>query len=136
MEPTDINYLAVLVAGIAYFILGAIWYSPALFGNAWMKAIGKTKEQAQADYSPWKLLFTLIMALVAAYGIARISSWIRADLLWSGLGVGLLIGVCFVLTTMGMNDLMESRPKKLFLMNIFYQIISFMVMGLIIGLWR
>ena len=51
MESMAINYWAVLVAAVAYMILGAIWYSPILFGSAWMRLIGKTKEQAMADFS-------------------------------------------------------------------------------------
>ena len=37
---SDINWLAVLVAALAYFILGAIWYSKALFAPKWAKLVG------------------------------------------------------------------------------------------------
>ena len=37
-----INWLAVLVAGISAFVVGGIWYSPALFGKAWMPASAGT----------------------------------------------------------------------------------------------
>jgi hypothetical protein len=33
----DLNWLAVIVATVAYFALGAIWYAPAVFGNLWMR---------------------------------------------------------------------------------------------------
>ena len=33
----DLNWLAVLVAALVYFILGAIWYAPPIFGRAWMR---------------------------------------------------------------------------------------------------
>ncbi len=36
----DLNWLAVIVAAIAYFVLGAIWYAPPVLGNAWMRAGG------------------------------------------------------------------------------------------------
>ena len=38
MDMSSINWLAVLAAGISAFVLGGVWYSPAMFGNAWMKA--------------------------------------------------------------------------------------------------
>ena len=34
----SVNWLAVLVAGISSFVVGGIWYSPNLFGKAWLKA--------------------------------------------------------------------------------------------------
>ena len=35
MEIT-INYLAVLVCGVLHQVLGALWYSPLLFGRPWL----------------------------------------------------------------------------------------------------
>ncbi|HQU56998.1 MAG TPA: DUF1761 domain-containing protein, partial [Chitinophagaceae bacterium] len=43
-----INWLAVLVAGISSFVIGGIWYSPALFGNAWMKENNLSEEAVRA----------------------------------------------------------------------------------------
>ena len=41
----QMNIFAVLVGAVASMALGALWYSPLLFGNAWMAAIGKTHDQ-------------------------------------------------------------------------------------------
>ena len=63
--PT-INWIAVLVAGISSFGLGAIWYSPKLFGNAWMKDNGLTEEKLRAG-NPAKIYsWTLILSLIAS----------------------------------------------------------------------
>ncbi len=136
MEPNVMNYWAILVAGVAYTILGALWYSPALFGNIWIKSIGKTKEQVDKDFSPWKIVGALVTSLIAAYGIARLLTWTSLDPLWGGFGIALLAGICFVFTTMGVNDLMESRPIRLFVLNIVFHIVGFLIMGIIIGLWQ
>jgi len=136
MEPVSMNYLAMVVAAVAHTILGALWYAPFLFGNAWMKAIGKTKEQVAADYSPWKIVGALIGSFFVAYGIARILTWIAVDPAWGGFGVALLAAICFVAATAAVNDLMEGRPCKLFFINAFYNIVGFVIMGLIIGFWR
>jgi hypothetical protein len=45
MDMSTINWWAVLVAGISSFVLGGVWYSPALFGNAWMKDNNLTMEE-------------------------------------------------------------------------------------------
>lgn len=34
------NYTALLVAAVVSFIIGMLWYSPMVFGKAYMKAVG------------------------------------------------------------------------------------------------
>ena len=46
MPEFQINYLAVGVAALATFFLGALWYSPLLFGKLWLKAHGAESEHA------------------------------------------------------------------------------------------
>jgi hypothetical protein len=36
----DLNWLVVLVAAVAYFVLGALWYAPPVFGKVWAAAGG------------------------------------------------------------------------------------------------
>lgn len=132
----SINYWAVLVAAASYFILGAAWYSGALFGKVWTTAIGKTPEQVKADYSPLNLLWVFILAWLAAYGIARVYIWSGGDSVGDGLWVGLLAGVCFAMATLGIHDIMEKRPRSLTGINVLYSILGFLLMGLIIGIWH
>ncbi len=136
MDSVCVNYWAVLVSAAAYFVLGAVWYSPVMFGNAWMKLLGWTKEQAQQYFSPRKLVFVFVLSLFVAYGIARILCWTDLEPLWGGFAIGLTAGLNFVALAFGINDLMEARPVKLFLINAAYHLIGFVGMGLIIGAWR
>lgn len=136
MEPSGINYLAVVVAAIAYMALGALWYSPTLFGNAWMRAIGKTKEQLAADFSPMNYLWALITSFLASYGIARIMLWTGGQGIGDAVKIAIVAGICFVLATMSVNDIFESRPKGLILINVLYHIAGFIIVGIIIGAWR
>jgi len=130
-----VNYWAVLVAAAAYFVLGAIWYAGPLFGSAWMKGIGKSKEQVQADFSPFKLVWTFIAGFLACYGIARVMYWTGGETITDGIRMGLLAAVCFVFTTLFMHDTMESRPRWLTLINALYSIVGLVVAGAIIGAW-
>lgn len=136
MESMGVNYLAVLVAGAAYTVLGAIWYSTALFGNTWLAGIGKTKEQADKDFSAWKILGAFVAGLISAYGIARILSWTHLEPVWGGFVIGLIASVCFAAMTTGINECMEGRSVKVFLVNAIYNTIGFVGMGLIIGVWQ
>lgn len=46
MDPVvmDINWTATIVGAITAFALGALWYSPTMFGTKWMKAVGITEK--------------------------------------------------------------------------------------------
>ncbi len=136
MTEYSINFWAVLVAGVVYMILGAVWYSPALFGNSWMKLIGKTKEQVSADFSPVNYLIALVTSLLAAYGIARVMFWAGSTDIMGGVMISLVAGICFVLTTMSVNDTFEKKPAGLTFINVLYHLVSFIIMGVILGAWR
>jgi hypothetical protein len=136
MEPAGINYLAVIVAAVAYMILGALWYSPVLFGNAWMRSIGKTKEQVTADFSPLNYLWALIASFLASYGIARIMLWTGSQGIGDAIKIAIVAGICFVVATMGVNDIFEGRKKGLTLINVLYHILGFIIAGIIIAAWQ
>jgi hypothetical protein len=136
MESAGINYWAVLVSAIAYMVLGAVWYSPVLFGNAWMKGIGKSKEQVAADFSPSNYIFAFAGSFIASYGIARIMAWSGGDSVVDGIKVSLVAGVCFVFATMSVNDTFEKRSGGLSMINILYHVIGLVIAGIIVGLWR
>jgi hypothetical protein len=136
MVSTGMNYWAVLVAAIAYMALGALWYSPVLFGKAWMKGIGKTKEQVDAGFSPLNYLYSIIAAFLSSYGIARIMNWSGGNSVVDGIKVALIAGICFVLAAMAVNDIFEKRPRSLTVINVLYHVAGFVVCGIIIGVWR
>src|SRR5256886_12575204 len=74
-----VNYLAVLVAAVAVFVLGWLWYSPLLFYKPWMRLRGMdpVAAMAGAKMPGGKLLIELVRCLVLAYVIARIVSLLR-----------------------------------------------------------
>ena len=86
----DLNWLAILVAAIAAFVLGGIWYSPKLFGTAWMQDVGLTEESAAE--SNMALIFggAFVLILIAAIFLGATIS--NSDWL-GGLHTGLVVGV-------------------------------------------
>src|SRR5437879_13014466 len=99
-----VNYLAVLAAAFAVFVLGWLWYSPLLFFKPWMRLRGMDPVAAMAGATMpgGKLLIELARCLVLAYVIAcfvallGVGSWMGAVhfglLLWIGFPVILLMG--------------------------------------------
>jgi hypothetical protein len=58
----DLNWLAVIVAALAYFAIGAVWYAPPVFGKAWMAAGGMAMPEAGTRPSPAIYLTPLSVA--------------------------------------------------------------------------
>jgi hypothetical protein len=74
MDFSTINYFAVLAAALSTFILGGLWYSPLLFGKAWMRANNFTDADlltfSKARMFGWSFLFALVMSLNLAMFLA------------------------------------------------------------------
>ena len=136
MVTAGVNYWAVLVASVAYIVFGAIWYSPVLFSRLWLKGIGGPNNPSAGEFRPLNYLWAFVAAFVAAYGIARVMSWTGGDSIGDGVIVSLLIGICFVLTTLGVNDAYERRPPSLTAINAVYHMIGLVIVGIIIGAWQ
>ncbi len=137
MDFSNINYLAVIVAAIAGFALGSLWYSSALFGKAWQKELGFTdeylKEGNMAKIFGFAFLLMIIMSLGMSFLIRGHFDG-QVDML-SGLKHGFYIGLVFVGTSMGINVLFQRKSFKLWFIDAGYQILILCIMGAVIGAW-
>jgi len=70
----DLNWLAVLVAALAYFAIGALWYAPPLFGKAWMAAGGMTTPEAGSRPSPAIYLTPLVGSVLSSVALAILAA--------------------------------------------------------------
>ncbi len=135
MDFSQINYLAVLVAALSTFILGGLWYSPMLFGKAWMRANNFTDADLQsfskARMFGWSFVFALIMALNLAMFLADP----KTDAVW-GMTAGALAGLGWVAMSVAIIGLFENRSWKHILINGGYATVAFTLMGAILGAWR
>ena len=133
MQDVDINYWAVLVAAVAPILLGALWYSPALFARSWMRAVGRTEDELQGMGTGY--VISAVAALLTSYALARIERWAEVDDIWNGALVGLLAWVGFVATVLAVTTYFGGRPAKLWLINAGYQLVALVIMGGILGSW-
>ena len=144
MDVASINWFAVLVAGISAFVLGGVWYSPALFGKAWMNdnqlTPEKLKQGNMAKIYGWAFVLSIIAAANLGMFLADSPAECtgncaqHTDIVW-GITAGFLAGIwvfCFV----AIYGLFERRPARLTFINGGYGVMALMLMGAIIGLWR
>lgn len=130
----EVNWLAVLLSGVSSMVIGALWYSPALFGKAWQRETGLTDEQiARSSFAliyGGAFLLSLIAAAVFAMFLGKEMS------LGAATAAGLSAGLCWVAASFGINYLFERRPLALWLINGGYHTLQFTAFGAIVGAMR
>jgi hypothetical protein len=129
----DVNWLAVLAAAISAFLLGGLWYSPALFGKAWQRGAGLTDEQLKGG-NPGKIYGgAFVLSLIAAATFAMFLGKLPVG---TATAYGFCAGLTWVAASFGINYLFERRPFGLLLVNGGYHTLQFTLYGLILGLWH
>jgi Protein of unknown function (DUF1761) len=131
----EVNWLAVAVAAISTFVLGGLWYSPAMFLRAWQRGTGLTDEQLQKGGHPAKIYGgALLLSLVAAAVFAMFLG--PRPALGFAAAAGFAAGLCWVAASFGINYLFERKPLSLFLVNGGYHTVQFTLFGVVLGLWH
>lgn len=132
---TTINYLAVVAAALVTFLVGGLWYSPLLFDKPWRGLTALSDAQIKAGNPAVIFGVSFLAALVGAYVLALFLAGPATNAV-AGLMAGLLVGVGWVATAMLTTFLFERRPIALWGIDAAYHVLTFALMGLILGLWR
>lgn len=134
----NIDWLAVLVAGLAYFALGALWYSKFLFAGSWIKLSGVNVNDPNAKKGMAQIMLTsFVMMIICSLGLALILFKIGAQGGWmTGAKVGLIAGLCFSATGISISYLYEKKPFGLQLINGGYNTIGCIIAGIILAVWQ
>ena len=128
----EINYLTVISAAVAAFVIGFLWYT-VIFSKPWQKIIGM-KNGSEYVKTPNLAKFLIITFLLDIIMALNLSAFIGRDVSWSfGLAAGLAAGFGWVALAMAVNDMFEGRSFKLWLINAGFNTVVFATMGLIIG---
>ena len=134
METVQFNYPAILVAALISFVVGGAWYSPLLFAKAWMREAGLD----DAALKRAKLGKVFALAFLASVVMAfNLSAFLGAKAtLAFGTFAGLATGLGWVAMSLGVIYLFEQRSLKLWLINAGCQVVTYTLMGAVIGGWR
>jgi Protein of unknown function (DUF1761) len=134
MNPSLINWLAVVAAALSGFIVGGIWYSPILFANAWMADSNITKEQGQQSNKAKIFGFTAFFLFVMSANLAAFLATPTTTAAW-GAQAGCLAGI-WTFSAIAIHSLFEQKSWRYIFINGGYSLVSLTLMGFIIGLWR
>lgn len=127
-----VSWVAVIVASLAGFLLGALWYGP-LFGKAWMREVGYTEEDLKRDFNPGKAYgLTFVYGLIAAYVMGAFLGP-NPDL-GAAAALGTAAGLGWVGTSFATNYQFERKSNRLLYINAGYHTFQFMLFGVVFGL--
>jgi hypothetical protein len=131
-----INWLAVLVGGLAYFFLGAIWYT-GLFGKKWQSYNAALMSNPDAKKgAAGAMIISVVLMLVCSLGLALLAVRFGIFGWMGGLKLGIVTGVCFAATAIHISYVYEKRPLGLHLINGLYNIAGNIIAAIIICSWR
>ena len=127
----NVNFLAVFLGALTFFVIGALWYGP-LFGKAWKDAVGYDGEKlpypTSSNSTPvimgLAFLFELLVALMLGHNIARTNPAPQVIMMMAtGFAVAIMV------PALGIHYLFQQRPGKLFAIDAGYFVVGMAAMG-------
>ena len=143
MTFTGVNYLAIVVAALAGWVIGAVWYMG--LSKQWVAAHGKTMDEFKAQMEAAKGTSQAWLPYVLALIAELIMAWVLAGLLahlgpgqttvWNGVVSALFVWVGFVVTTLAVNNMFSMRKAALTVIDSGHWLAVLVVMGIVLGLF-
>ena len=130
---SGINWLAVVVGVVVSNVLGFVWYGP-LFGNTWLRIIGKKREDIQASSSMYAV--TAVASLVTMVVLAMVVATFGAESFFDGLVVGAVAFIGLGATATFVYTTFSGPPVGAWFLLAAYQLIVHGVMGGVFATWK
>jgi uncharacterized membrane protein len=108
----DVKWLAVILAALAYFVIGAIWYAPPVLGKAWMTAGGMEMPADGQRPGPAIYVVPLIGSVLSAIALGMIAVASNTDTIGEGIVLGLVVGVGFAISISLVTATFESNKPN------------------------
>ena len=131
-----LNYVAIVVGGIVYWIIQAGWYTA--LGAQWQVAAGvnPAQQMQQGGTSPVPFLGSLICDIIVAWALAWVLTRTGRTSALAGAVTGAALSIGFIATILLTNYLFEQRTRELFYINAGVALIGMAVTGAIVGAWQ
>lgn len=134
----EVNIWAVLLATASSMVVGALWYTRAVFGAYWMKAVGHD-EESMSRGAAFPLIIAAIVSFITAWVLAGVAAIVQnfyhGEFLANTLLTAVIVWAGFTAARMVTHDAFDRRPWGLTMLNIAHELVTLLVMGLVIGLF-
>lgn len=132
-----INWIAVLVAALAFFMLGSIWYTKLLFAKKWLAYTKINVSDPAVKKGMGAIMFgSFLLMFVASAGLAILTARLELAGWQDGAILGTITGISFGATAISISYLYEKRPLGLHLINGGYTLAGHIIAAIIICVWR
>jgi hypothetical protein len=135
MDFSTLNWLAIIVSTLAFFGLGAFWYSPVAFGKIWMKETGITNEKAKTASMAKVMGLTVLFSFIMALNLALFMNSPEIGLS-EGAMYGFFTGFGWIAMSIFVSGQYEFRSTRYMLINAGYNIVGLTIVGMILGAWK
>lgn len=131
---SDLNWLAVLVATVAWFAFSAVWYSVPAMSNAWQKAAKVDPDQGGSFAVA--LVVSFASYLVTTVAVALVAAGIGATTVADGVALGVVLGMGFGVASALVSQVYEAKGSSYWLINGVNAVISMTIVAVIVSVWR
>lgn len=134
MREIPIHFVPILAAAIVRMVIGALWYSPALFLPAWHRVSGVSEAEMKSGMGR-AVTIDFIGSLIMAFVLLHAVKYAGAESAVQGMAVGFFNWLGFIaVVTIGTVTYLR-KPFQLFLVQNGYLLLSLLAMGAILALW-
>lgn len=130
-----VNYLAVVVAALANYLIGSLWYG-VLFRKPWQRLSGVREMKVTVLSVVLALIGALVTSYVLLHTLAFGSEYMKSYSVGTGLMGAFFIWLGFIAPVTLGAVIYEKRPWLLWVLNNAYWLISLLVMSIILTLWK
>jgi hypothetical protein len=135
----QLNWLAVIVGALIYFVLGALWYSPMVLGRQWQRSIGWDPERTPPQMSAATYVVPGLAYLVMAIAVGLLAVTTGTDTAAEGVILGLVLGIGLSL----MHTLVDAtfdpnkpQPWTWFAINGTYHALGLLIVAVVVAVWQ
>ena len=137
MQIVSVNYLAVLAAAVAGFVVGFLWFGP-LFGKQYMALMNldkKKMKEAKKKGMGKTLTVAFLSTLLMSYILAHFVGYVQATTIVDGIVLAFWLWLGFFATTELGMILWEGKPFKLYAIKTLHNLATLAIMGAILAVW-
>jgi hypothetical protein len=134
MPVAEINYVAVLVAGLLSMVIGFGWYSLKVFGKSWMKETGLKMKDIQ-NWPGKGYAVVAATSLLQAYVLAHFVDFTNATTWFEGAQTSSWIWIGFVATAYTATYVFSMKSPKLWMIDAGYFLVVLMAQGALLAVW-
>ena len=141
MNWLAMNWIAIICAAAAYWVIGAIWYM-ALFGKTWAAGLKEQGVDLQRSVMATKsgmltnMIGNFLCNLVAAVIVSRLVYRLGINDAGHGMKLGAGVALGFSATALTIQYLWESKPFKVWLIDCSHHFFGCIALGGILAVWK